>query len=497
MSFSAIVLAAGRGLRMGGNKAKVLHCVAGRPLLHRVLDALHEARQVYVVVGSDASPITQQLQSYIYSNTESLAHSAGGFVDLGFQTQTIDLPSYYVAHQHKALGTADAVKAAFSNSIQAVYQDNVQTENQNNWHNTILICNGDHPFLKKQDVQSFLQQHQKSNSTISVGVNQVSEPGAFGRVILNNNIVKNIVEFSEATADERKINTICTGLYAVQRQVLEKLLPRIQNHNSKKEYYLTDLVQAAADEGIEVQAIQVADSVAVGVNTQLQLAQATRQAFLAKAHALLDKGVQIIDPQHIYIEDNVHVEAGCVLYPNIYLSGHTRLAAHCVVEMGCQLNDTIADKYVHFKAGTYIQGAYVHHGSQIGPYARIRQGRIDKNCQVGNFVEIKNTHLQQGVKAKHLTYLGDAEVGEDTNIGSSVVTCNYSVDRKKYKTQIGRDVFVGSGAQLVAPLHIGNEAVVGAGSVITQNVPDKALALERSQQNIKNNYKKTCKDEVD
>ena len=496
MSFSAIVLAAGRGLRMHSNKAKVLHPVAGRPLLHRVLDALKEAGNVYLVVGSESSAIVQQLQSYMHLNTESLAHRAGRFVEHGFQSPTVSLPSYYVAQQHKALGTAHAVRAALQptdGGVQVVTHEGVQdvssAQSSVQLHDCVVVCNGDHPFIQTQDIQNLLQQHKSSGAAISLGVCRVQEPGRLGRAILKGDRVQRIVEASEATAEELKLSTVCTGLYVVQHEVLQQLVPSIQNNNSKKEYYFTDIIQLAHTNNKVVKAVEVSQAVATGVNTQLQLAQATRQAFLSKAYNLLSQGVQIIDPQHIYVEDTVQVEAGCVLYPNIYLAGCTRLGTGCVVEMGCQLHDTVADKYVQFKGGTYIQGAYIHKGSQLGPYARVRQGRVDKNCQVGNFVELKNTHLQPGVKAKHLTYLGDTEVGEDSNVGAGVVTCNYAVDRKKYKTQIGRDVFVGSGAQLVAPLHIGNEAVVGAGSVVTQNVPDGALALARSQQSIKKDYK--------
>jgi bifunctional UDP-N-acetylglucosamine pyrophosphorylase/glucosamine-1-phosphate N-acetyltransferase len=225
------------------------------------------------------------------------------------------------------------------------------------------------------------------------------------------------------------------------------------------------------------------------VNSQIELARASRWLYLNKAKSLLESGVMVIDPKATYIEDSVEVGPSSVIYPGTFIKGNTRLGQFCVVEPHAFISNALCGDGVQIRAGSYLEDCKIDSKAIIGPYARIRpETEIGTEARVGNFVELKKVKMGAGAKANHLTYLGDAEIGENTNIGCGTITCNYAADRKKYKTKIGRDVFVGSDTQFVAPVEIGDGAVIASGSTITKNVPAKALAVARSKQFIKENY---------
>ena len=230
---------------------------------------------------------------------------------------------------------------------------------------------------------------------------------------------------------------------------------------------------------------------AFGVNTQAELAQATKKVMREKMKQLLADGVIVIDPANTYVEPFVQVGPGSVLYPGCFLKGHTVIEAFCVIEPNVFMVDSRVGQSAQVRAGSYLEKAIVGNKSTVGPYARLRPGSIlAEEVHIGNFVELKNTQMGARSKAGHLTYLGDAEIGEDTNIGCGTITCNYAVDKKKYKTKIGKNVFVGSDTQFVAPIEIGDNAVIGSGSTITKSVPDHALAVARGKQFIKEGYTK-------
>jgi len=446
-NFSAIILAAGKGTRMNSPLPKVVHPVAGRPMIERVMRAVKGAgvSDVRVVVGFGEHLVRQIVEPM----------GASCF------------------KQEAQLGTADAVKSARVDELEG----------------DVLILNGDHPLLEESDIVSFRQQFVEQKASIAVVTCELKEPGAFGRVVYQHGKVRAIVEAKDFFFNDTATTEIYTGIYIVKAEVLNELLPQIKSHNAQGEFYFTDIIALAAEEGIPVEGVRASPRVALGVNTQAELASATRLAFRKRARRLMDEGVILLQPQTTYVEDTVTVAPGAILYPNVFLRGETKIGALTCVETGCVLTHAVIGENVHVKAGCYMDSAKVGANTEIGPYAHLRPGtEVGSDCKVGNFVEMKKVKFGNGAKAGHLTYLGDAEVGENTNIGCGTITCNYAADRKKYVTKIGRDVFVGSDTQFVAPIRIGDGAVIGSGSTITKDVPARALAVARGKQFIKENY---------
>ncbi len=445
--FSVIVLAAGKGTRMKSPLPKVLHPVAGVPIIKKVIDAVKGAgaSEIRVVVGYSEALVRKVVEP------------------LGVTCHT----------QHNQLGTADAVKSADVATLKG----------------TVLILNGDHPLLEVQDVKNILSEHLISGCALSVVTAEMKNPGSLGRIVRHMGGLKAIVEVSDASRETLKINEINSGIYVCDADSLVDYLPRIENHNAKKEFYLTDLVSVCLENSEKVGALKTRSSVAFGVNTQEELAKATQVLFSRKRKALMEAGVLIIDPKSTYVEDEVEVGSGTVLYPGVYLRGRTTLGPYCVVEPNCYLAHARVADAVHIKAGTYIEDAVIASKATLGPYAHLRPGtEIGAEAHIGNFVELKKTKFGAHSKAGHLTYLGDASIGENVNIGCGTITCNYAPDRSKYRTIIGNNVFVGSDTQFVAPIEIGEGAVIGSGSTITKDVPAHALAVARGRQIIKENY---------
>jgi len=426
---------------------KVAHPVAGRPMIERVLRAVKAAgvREARVVVGFGENlvrPIVEPMGAICFK-------------------------------QERQLGTADAVRSAQPDSLTG----------------TVVILNGDHPLLESADIQNFLSEFKDSKAALAVVTCELENPSSFGRIVRQSGKVRAIVEFKDASHEARKIREINTGIYVVKAEVLSKLLPQIQSQNAQGEFYLTDLVALAVDQGLPVEGLKADPRVAIGVNSQAELAAATKMAFARKAERLMESGVMFMDPANTYVEDTVEVEPAAMLYPGVVLRGQTKIGAFTVVEPGCMVVDSQISANVHLKTGCYIDRSSVASQSELGPYAHLRpQSEVGENCKIGNFVELKKVKFGSGAKAGHLTYLGDAEIGENTNIGCGTITCNYAVDRKKYVTKIGKDVFVGSDSQFIAPVTVGDGAFIGSGSTITKDVPPKALAVTRGQQIVKENY---------
>lgn len=426
---------------------KVMHPVAGRPMVERVIRAVKaaEASEVRVVVGFGADLV------------KAAVEPLGG-----------------VCHkQERQLGTADAVRAAEPDSLSG----------------EIIILNGDHPLLEADDIRHFRKLFKESQAHIAVVTCELADPGPFGRIVRQKGRVCAIVEAKDASHETLKIKEVNTGIYVVRADVLKKLLPEVKSHNAQGEFYLTDIVSLAVEKGLTVDGLLSDPRVAMGVNTQSELASASRMAFRRKAEKLMESGVMMIEPSAVYIEDSVSVEPGTMIYPQVFLKGSTRVGGFSVIESGCVVNDAVIGSHVHMKAGCYIDSAKVGSNVDLGPYAHLRPGTdVADECKVGNFVEMKKVKFGKGAKASHLTYLGDAEIGEGTNIGCGTITCNYAVDLKKYKTTIGKNVFVGSDSQFVAPVTIGDGAIIGSGSTITKDVPAGALAVARGRQQILENY---------
>lgn len=446
--FSVIILAAGKGTRMKSPLPKVLHPVAGVPIIKKVIDAVRGAgaREIRVVVG----------------HGEALVRKV---------VEPMGVKCYPQVNQ---LGTADAVKSAEPETMTG----------------TIVILNGDHPLIEAVDITNILREVHDTKSDCAVVSAEVKNPGKFGRIVRHKGDLKAIVEAADAGADTLKIREVNTGIYAIDAVTLQDYLPKIQNHNSKQEFYFTDIIGLCQESGEKVTAVKARASVAVGVNTQTELAMASRQLFRRKREQLMEEGVLMIDPRTTYIEEDVVVGSGSVIYPGVYLRGKTSIGPFCVIEPNCYIaNSKLADGVV-VKVGTYMEQAVVDAKASVGPYAHLRPGtEIGAEAHIGNFVELKKTKFGKRSKAGHLTYLGDALIGEDVNIGCGTITCNYAADKKKYRTKIGDRAFIGSDTQFIAPVEVGADSFVGSGSTITKDVPAGSLAVARGKQVIKENYK--------
>jgi bifunctional UDP-N-acetylglucosamine pyrophosphorylase/glucosamine-1-phosphate N-acetyltransferase len=393
--------------------------------------------------------------------------------------QPFNVTCFEQIHQ---LGTADAVRAADISSLEGL----------------VLILNGDHPLVQSDDLLKIISEFKSSKAEISVVTAEVKVPGTYGRIIRNHGVLHSIVEAKDASYETLKIKEINTGLYIIKAEALQDILPKIGNNNVQKEFYLTDIISIGIEQGYKVTAIKGAGHVAIGVNTQEELAKATRWVFRDKIKKLMNAGVMVIDPRSTYIEEDVVVGPASVIYPSVYVRGNTSIGSFCVLETNSYIFESNIGDSVQIKAGSYIEHCRIHNHVSVGPYARLRpETEIFDNAHVGNFVEMKKVKFGKGSKAGHLTYLGDAEIGEEVNIGCGTITCNYAPDHKKYKTKIGNKVFVGSDTQFVAPVEIGDEAVIGSGSTITKDVPAKALAVARGKQIVKENYIKADEFKID
>lgn len=445
---TAIILAGGQGTRMKSPLPKVLHPVSGQPMIARIISQCSKAeiQEVRIVVGHG--------QALVKSVVEPL----------GVTT--------YV--QEKQLGTADAVKSAQVDSIEG----------------EVIILNGDHPLITAHDLKGFLTEFKERKLDLAVVSVELDQPKEFGRIVRQTGKLKAIVEAKDASNETLKIKEVNTGIYVVKAELLKKFLPKISNENSKGEYYLTDLISIALDQKCAVDAILSQNKhVAHGVNNQLELAEATKYVFAKKAEELMNNGVIILDPSSVYIEEPVSVGTGSVIYPNVFIRGKTVIGPFSVIEPQAFISDSVLADGVQVKAGTYIEQAVIKSQVKLGPYARIRPDTtIGEKAQIGNFVELKKVNFGAKSKAGHLTYLGDAEIGEDVNIGCGTITCNYAADKKKYKTVIKDRVFVGSDTQFIAPVEVGADSIIASGSTISKNVPDGALAIARSKQDNKEGY---------
>ena len=448
MKFSTIVMAAGHGTRMCSDLPKVLHPVAGKPMLCRILKTAIEAgsQKICVVINAQDRLIQQA-------------------------TKHLKVTYHF---QNVPQGTADAVRSVPLETMSGL----------------VLVLNGDHPLIEAEDIWNMLDKHKKSSHDLSIMSCHVHHPGMRGRLIRKNSELIKIVEAKKASANELEIKEINAGIYVGECRLFARLLKEVKKDKRLKEFCLTDIVTIARKHKKTVGVVNISLRESFGVNTQDQLTLAGKYLFFQKAKCLLKKGVIILDPQNTYIEDEVQVGSASLIYPGVYLQGNTCLGSHCVVESGCVLRNTKIQDHVYFKSGCYVEDSSIQSNVVLGPYAHVRKkSEIAQKVEIGNFVEIKNTKIHQRVKAKHLSYLGDADVGAGTNVGCGTVTCNYAVDKKKYKTKIGKNVFIGSGTQLIAPISLGDGAVIGSGSVITKKVPQNSLAISRSHQKIKRNYK--------
>jgi bifunctional UDP-N-acetylglucosamine pyrophosphorylase/glucosamine-1-phosphate N-acetyltransferase len=444
-----IILAAGKGTRMKSDVVKVLHPILGLPMLSYPVDlSLNgiRAEKTIVVVGHQSERI---------------------------QARFKDHPLEFVL-QAEQLGTGHAV-------LQAIPL-------LRSFQGTVLILCGDVPLVKVETVRSFVDAFQSQGSELSVMTVIVENPFGYGRIVRNpEGWLEKIVEEKDATAEERLIREINTGIYCVRAPFLVEGLKEIGQENAQKEYYLTDLVEIARRKGVRCSAYQVVDPIEVmGINTRVDLAVAHDVLRQEKMNALMFSGVTVIDPRTTYIDRMVEVGRDSILYPNCFLQGRTRIGERCVIESNAKISDSVLGNDVRILSSSVITESTIEDGVIIGPFAHLRPlNEIKKNAKIGNFVEVKKSIIGEGTKANHLTYIGDSIVGEGVNIGAGTITCNYD-GFEKHQTIIGDGVFVGSNVELVAPVKVGKNSSIGAGTTVTKNVPAGALAISRvKQKNIK------------
>jgi bifunctional UDP-N-acetylglucosamine pyrophosphorylase/glucosamine-1-phosphate N-acetyltransferase len=364
-----------------------------------------------------------------------------------------------------------------------------------NFPGTVLILCGDVPLLTLEALRPFLKFHEEGRYTLSVLTTSLENPTGYGRIVRGERgELLRIVEQNDLDRGEESIREINTGIYCVEARFLFAALSGLSDKNAQKEYYLTDIVATANSQGKKAAAFLTKDPREVmGINTRLDLAKANQylRCKIAERHML--EGVTLIDPRTTYIDHQVEIGRDTVIYPNCYLLGKTFLGENCLIEPGCKITDTRAGNFVTIKASSVVSESILEDQVEVGPFAHLRsQTLLREGSRIGNFVEVKNSLIGKGTQANHLTYLGDAAVGEKVNIGAGTITCNYD-GRKKHPTLIEDGVFVGSNTSFVAPIKIGRKAIIGAGSTITKDVPPDHLAVSRARQV---NYKRRSRRKV-
>ncbi|WP_151764880.1 bifunctional UDP-N-acetylglucosamine diphosphorylase/glucosamine-1-phosphate N-acetyltransferase GlmU [Acinetobacter soli] len=451
MTTTVIILAAGKGTRMRSSLPKVLQPLAGRPLLGHVIQTAKQlhAQNIITIYGHGGEHVQQQ-----------------------FQQENIQW-----VEQAEQLGTGHAVQM----TLPVLPQEGMS-----------LILYGDVPLVRQETLDQLLAV--SSATGIGMITLNVDNPTGYGRIIRDNDKIQAIVEHKDATEQQRQIQEINTGIYCVSNQKLHAWLPKLSNNNAQGEYYLTDIVAMAVADGLEIASIQPELAYEVeGVNDRLQLAALEREFQLQQAKSLMQQGLTLSDPARFDVRGTLKIGQDVKIDINVIIEGDCELGDFVEIGAGCVLKNTRIAAGTKVQSYSVFENAVVGENTLIGPFARLRPGaELANDVHIGNFVEVKNTRIGVGSKANHFTYLGDAEVGAGSNIGAGTITCNYD-GANKFKTVIGDAAFIGSNSSLVAPVHIGNGATVGAGSVITRDVSDNALAFERAQQIEKANYQRPQK----
>lgn len=440
MSVEVVVLAAGAGTRMRSAMPKVLHPLGGRPLLAHVLDTVRSlgSSRIHVVVGEQSERVEARFADY---------------------------PGLSWALQESRLGTGHAVGTA----LPGVSADS-----------TVLVLFGDAPFTTASTMAGCVE---AAGDGVALACTELDDPFGFGRILRDGEgRISGIVEERDASDKEKTLTEVNTGILAASEPVLGDLIASLRPDNDQGEYYLTDVVAVAVSRGLPVTGVPAGAEESLGVNDRAQLAQLERIYQRREASRLMAEGVTLVDPARIDVRGSLRAGRDCVIDVNVVFEGEVSLGEGVRVGSGCVIRDSVIGDGVSVEPMSSIDGAMVAAGCRIGPFARLRPGtELAESVNIGNFVETKKASLGAGAKANHLAYVGDASVGERTNIGAGAVTCNYDgVD--KHRTEVGDDVFVGTNATLVAPLVIEDEAYVGAGSTITAKVRSRDLAVGRGRQ---------------
>jgi bifunctional UDP-N-acetylglucosamine pyrophosphorylase/glucosamine-1-phosphate N-acetyltransferase len=470
MNIAGVVLAAGVGKRMNSSLPKVLHKLHGITMLQHVLNILYKLKpqKVVVAVGKYYKDIEESItplypplpRGEVKGDKEGL---------LGIQNSEL-----IFAQQEEAKGTGDALLKA----LPAL----------RGFKGTVVVINGDTPLITPETLKKFLRLHEKKNDVLSVLSFMSRKPDSYGRIIRGNaGYITSIVEEMDATYLQKNIREVNSGIYAIESDALY-LLKDIKLNEKKGEHYLTDIICVARDKGIKAGAYCIgSEDEFTGVNTQEDLEKARQLMRQRIIKRWMDRGVSFIDATSVFISSDVKMGRGTTVYPNVHLEGNTKIGKGCTIYPNVRIQDSIIRDGAVIKDSTLIEGSVVKDRATVGPFAHIRPGsKIGTEAKIGNFVEVKKSVIGSGTKASHLTYLGDAKIGNKVNIGAGTITCNYD-GYKKYITSIKDNVFIGSDSQLIAPVSVGKGAYIGAGSTITKDVPPWALALSRiEQKNIEN-----------
>ena len=448
MKFSTIILAAGKGTRMKSKLPKVLHKVCGRPMLEHVIEAAKGAgseREV-VVIGSGAEQVEQSIKGVEF------------------------------ALQAEQLGTGHAVMMT---------KDKITTTN-----GTVVILCGDTPLVTADLLTKFIDSHAQSKAAATVLTAIMPDATGYGRIVRNQSgTVDKIVEHKDASDEELQIHEVNSGIYCFDIKTLFDALDKVTNDNAQGEYYLTDVLSIIRNQGLLINAMISSDFTQIlGINSRQQLALAERILRQRKNFELMDSGVTILDPDSTFIDYDVEIGRDSTILPFTYIENGTVIGENCSIGPNCRLQNTKIGDNVTMQF-VYAHDAEVDDDVIIGPYVHLRPGaHINKKVKIGNFVEVKNSNIGEGSKLPHLQYIGDSDIGANVNIGCGTVTCNYD-GKKKFRTTIGDNVFVGCNTSLVAPVSVGSGAYIAAGSAITQNIPDNNLAIGRARQVNKSTWK--------
>ena len=448
---TAIILAAGQGTRMNSQTAKVLHKVGNKSLLQHVIDA--------------SRPLVNSINVIIGHHSESVKKTTSN-EDINW------------VNQKEQLGTGHAVQQAIPHI---------------NDNSICLILYGDVPLIKTETLQILTDKAESSGfSLLSV---MMENPFGYGRIIRDsNNSILSIVEQKDASKDELQVREINTGIMAIRGSILKKYLKELEPNNSQGELYLTDIVEKAVKDNVSIASF-ICESVAevMGINDKNQLSQAERAYQQNKASDLMSKGLTIMDPKRFDCRGELSFKDDCVIDVNVVFEGDNDLGKNVLISPNCIIKASKIGDNTHILANSIIENAVIGSNTSIGPFARIRpETKIGNHSKIGNFVEVKKSSIENNSKVSHLSYIGDSKIGNDVNVGAGVITCNYD-GINKFQTEIKDGAFVGSNSQLVAPVTIGKNATIGAGSTITQNTPDGQLTLSRNKQSTISKWKRPLK----
>lgn len=450
MNIHTIILAGGKGTRMLSQKAKALQVLGGRTMLDHVMTTANKVTdKISVVVGFDKEGVEEEIK------------------EIGINAN--------IYLQKEQIGTADAVKTAL---------------NDINENEKILILYGDVPLVKEETLKKLCNQE----SDLSILTTNLENPKGYGRALKDkeNNVLA-IIEEKDADSEQKKIKEIFTGILAAKGGILKKHIPEIDDNNSAKEFYLTDLISIAYKNGFKINTLSSSNEETTGANNRSEQEELEKTLRIMKSEDLLTNGATLLDKSRVDVRGEVKTGADCVIDINVIFEGDVELGNNVEIGANTIICDTKIGDDTKILPFSHIVASEIGAKCSIGPYARLREGSVIMDgARIGNFVETKKTRLGRDSKANHFTYLGDAEVGNEVNIGAGTITCNYD-GKDKHKTNIGDNSFVGTNSSLVAPITVGKNAYVGAGSTITKDIPDNALGVARGKQKNKENWSKIKK----